>query len=115
MNEDKFYEELGQRIAIERLSAGVKQEDLANFLELSRASVVNIEKGRQRPSTFLLMNIARYLDIDFNKLIPPVESKATIEHTNSFDVNQIAAKYDLNSSSKESFEKFLNLIDTNKK
>jgi len=111
MNEDKFYEELGQLIIKERLNAGVKQEDLANFLELSRASVVNIEKGRQRPSTFLLINIAKYLKIDFTKLIPPVSSKETAAASfNVFKVDEIAQRWDLNTNSKNSFEGFLDLI-----
>jgi DNA-binding XRE family transcriptional regulator len=111
MNEDKFYEELGQLITKERLNAGVKQEDLANFLELSRASVVNIEKGRQRPSTFLLINIAKYLKIDFTKLIPPVNAKASTDMAlGVYNVNEIAQKWDLNTNSKNSFENFLDLI-----
>jgi DNA-binding XRE family transcriptional regulator len=111
MNEDKFYEEVGQLIIKERLNAGVKQEDLANFLELSRASVVNIEKGRQRPSTFLLINIAKYLNIDFTKLIPSVNSKATADASfNVYKVDEIAQKWHLNTNSKNSLEDFLNLI-----
>lgn len=112
MNEDKFYEEVGQLIIKERLNAGVKQEDLANFLELSRASIVNIEKGRQRPSTFLLINIAKYLKIDFTKLIPPINSKATTEASfNVYKVDELAQKWDLNTSSKNSLEDFFNLIN----
>jgi len=112
MNEDKFYEELGQLIAKERLAAGVKQEDLANFLELSRASVVNIEKGRQRPSTFLLINIAKYLKIDFTKLVPTVNAKASADLSlSAYNVNEIAQKWDLNTNSKNSFEGFLDLIN----
>ena len=111
MNEEKFYEEVGQLIIKERLNAGVKQEDLANFLELSRASVVNIEKGRQRPSTFLLINIAKYLKIDFTKLIPSVNSKEMVDTSfNVYKVNEIAQKWDLNTNSKNSFEGFLDLI-----
>lgn len=111
MDEDKFYEEVGQLIMKERLSAGVKQEDLANFLELSRASIVNIEKGRQRPSTFLLINIAKYLKIDFMELIPSVNSKAAADVSfDVFKVDEIAQKWDLNTNSKNSFEGFLDLI-----
>lgn len=109
MNEDKFYEQLGLRITQERLSAGVRQEDLANYLELSRASIVNIEKGRQRPSTFMLLNIAKYLRIDFTKLIPSAEAKETeggVE--SSFDISNITG-VNLNTNS-ESLKNFLDLI-----
>lgn len=111
MNEDKFYEEIGQLICEERLKAGVKQEDLANFLELSRASIVNIEKGRQRASTFLIMNVAKYLNIDFTKLIPAANSKPDLsEPVVSFNAAEFPSEWDLNNNSKKSLENFLDLI-----
>lgn len=111
MNEDKFYQEIGQRISEERLKAGIKQEDLANFLELSRASIVNIEKGRQRASTFVILNIARYLKVDFNSLIPvPESSSSSKESKKTVSVAEFASEWNLNSSSKKSLEDFVDLI-----
>lgn len=65
-----FYSRLGDQIKKARLKADIKQEAFAGFLKLSRASVVNIEKGRQRPPIHLLWIIAKVLDIDVKELLP---------------------------------------------
>ena len=57
-----FYSLLGDKIKNAGLKAKIKQEAFAGFLKLSRASVVNIEKGRQRPTLHLLWVIAKVLD-----------------------------------------------------
>ena len=44
MNENQFYEVLGSNISSIRIKKGLKQEELANHLGLSRPSIVNIEK-----------------------------------------------------------------------
>lgn len=65
-----FYCQLGELIKKARLKAEIKQETFAGFLSLSRASVVNIEKGRQHPPIHLLWSIAKILDIDVEELLP---------------------------------------------
>lgn len=49
------------------------QEKLAEMVNLSRASIANIEKGRQRPSIDILWSIATVLEIDPHLLQPTVE------------------------------------------
>ena len=68
--QEKFYQVLGERIRSARTQAGLKQEVFANYLNLSRASIVNIEKGRQHPPIHLLWVIAKVLDIEVNELLP---------------------------------------------
>lgn len=68
--QERFYQLLGVRIRDARKSAGLKQEALASYLELSRVSIVNIEKGRQHPSVHLLIDLARVLNVEFCSLIP---------------------------------------------
>jgi transcriptional regulator with XRE-family HTH domain len=68
--EDQFYEEIGVRIRNYRLSANIGQEMFAELLNLTRASVVNMEKGRQRPSIFQLIRIANILKVDYIDLVP---------------------------------------------
>ncbi|TDO83742.1 DNA-binding XRE family transcriptional regulator [Flavobacterium chryseum] len=73
MTEDEqqlFYIKLGSKIKDERLKAEIKQEAFASFLNLSRASIVNIEKGRQRPPIHLLWSIAKILNIEVMELLP---------------------------------------------
>jgi transcriptional regulator with XRE-family HTH domain len=59
-NMDQFYQEIGSRIRNARLLSGISQEILAAQLGLTRASIINIEKGRHRPSVHLLIEIVRY-------------------------------------------------------
>lgn len=43
-----------------RKSRGIKQEELAQALEVSRQTVSSLEKGRYNPSILLAFKIARY-------------------------------------------------------
>ena len=45
---DEFYAEVGRRVRMAREAAGLTQDALADQVELSRTSVTNIEKGRQK-------------------------------------------------------------------
>lgn len=71
----KLYELLGRRIRDARVRIGLKQESLGELLSLSRTSIVNIEKGRQRPSLHTLYSMAVYLDVDLDILLPPLDKE----------------------------------------
>jgi putative transcriptional regulator len=43
-----------------RKQCGVKQEDLADELEVSRQTISSLENGRYNPSIILAFKIARY-------------------------------------------------------
>jgi len=64
-----LYECIGERIKELRQKSGFSQEVLGKKLELSRASVVNIEKGRQQPSIHLIIDISRILNVDINQIL----------------------------------------------
>lgn len=65
-----FYQELGHRIKTERLKRNISQENLGDQIELTRASVINIENGRHRPSIYQLIMIANYFQIEYTYLVP---------------------------------------------
>jgi len=65
-----FYKELGHRIKTERIRKNISQERLGSHLELTRASVINLEKGRHRPSLFQVIQIASFFGLDYTALIP---------------------------------------------
>jgi transcriptional regulator with XRE-family HTH domain len=69
---DELYRELGRKIREARARSGQKlsQEKLAKRLDISRASIVNIEAGRQRAPLHLLWQIAEILGTDLTLLIP---------------------------------------------
>lgn len=72
MNESQFFTNLGANISSIRIRKGINQDDLAKFLDLSRPSIVNIEKGKQKPSVYALLLIANYLMVDLKELLPDV-------------------------------------------
>jgi transcriptional regulator with XRE-family HTH domain len=56
-----FDRALGERIRAARERAGVKQDQLAQAVGLSRTSITNIERGRQGVQAHLLVRIAAVL------------------------------------------------------
>lgn len=74
--QDIFYKKLGLliRAARERSEKHNKQEVLSKQVGLSRASIVQIEKGIQKVQLHTLMLIAKCLEVDVQELIPSLES-----------------------------------------
>lgn len=67
---DSFYKEIGIRVKELREKVGMKQEVLADSLGLTRASVINIEKGRHKPNLHTIIHISMLLDGTYQDLIP---------------------------------------------
>jgi len=65
-----LYETLGSVIREKREAKGYKQNKFAELLKISRASLVNIEKGRQRAPIHNLYEIARLLGVSIHDLLP---------------------------------------------
>ncbi|MVT07753.1 helix-turn-helix domain-containing protein [Chitinophaga tropicalis] len=68
--EQDFYLQIGNNISAARKAAGLSQEILGDQLSLSRASIVNIEKGRHRLMIHVLVEIAQALKVDLSTLLP---------------------------------------------
>lgn len=67
---ERLYRILGGRIRQRRKELEWTQSALAEKAGISRASVVNIEKGRQHPPLHLLFDLAVHLGIEVIALIP---------------------------------------------
>lgn len=67
---DRLYQEVGRRVRARRKVKGLSQENLGAEVGISRASIVNLEKGRQRPPLHVLWEIAERLSVDPSELIP---------------------------------------------
>ena len=70
VNFDELYAEVGQKLRQARETQGLSQDKLAKQLGISRASVVNIEAGRQRAPLHLLWQLSEALATDLSLLIP---------------------------------------------
>lgn len=51
-----------------RKSRGIKQEDLAEALKVSRQTIGSLEKGRYNPSILLAFKIARYFGMTIEEI-----------------------------------------------
>lgn len=67
-----FYKEVGRRIREARLRRKPKltQQGLADLVALTRTSITNVEKGRQKFLLHTLADIAKALQIDPATLLP---------------------------------------------
>ena len=50
------------RLEALRKNRGIKQEELADALEVSRQTIGSLENGRYNPSILLAFKLARYFD-----------------------------------------------------
>ena len=51
-----------------RKQRGIKQEDLASVLEVSRQTIGSLENGRYNPSIVLAFKIAQYFDMRIEEI-----------------------------------------------
>lgn len=51
-----------------RKKKGIKQEELATILEVSRQTISSLEKGRYNPSILLAFKIARYFEMNIEDI-----------------------------------------------
>ena len=51
-----------------RKQRGIKQEDLATALEVSRQTIGSLENGRYNPSIMLAFKIARYFEMSIEEI-----------------------------------------------
>jgi transcriptional regulator with XRE-family HTH domain len=68
-DQELFYINLGQAIRTARSKMKISQEQLAQQLKLSRVSIVNIEKGRQKVQVHTLLQIGKFLGISIDHLL----------------------------------------------
>lgn len=51
-----------------RKSKGIKQEELANLLNVSRQTIGSLENGRYNPSIILAFKIAKYFNMSIEEI-----------------------------------------------
>jgi len=105
-----FYEQVGARIRDARTSALINQETLATQLGLTRASIINLEKGRHRPSLYLLLEIASILMCDYTSLVPVSPSPKMTKKQLAIDFSKSVSSDPITKSTRASVEKMLRAI-----
>ncbi|KUP25800.1 helix-turn-helix transcriptional regulator [Paenibacillus sp. DMB5] len=102
MNLDIIYEDIGKRIRKVRENSKLTQEELAKLVNLTRASITNIERGKQKIPIDNLYYFAIVLNVDIFSLLPSegillndVELPGNEEELRKYDVDVLnfAKKY----------------------
>ncbi len=70
VDQESFYAEVGKRISKIRLQRRLTQEALAESVKLTRTSITNIERGRQKLPLYTLALIAESLEVEYSELLP---------------------------------------------
>lgn len=70
---EQLYELIGTKVRRRRNTARVSQAQLARRCGYTRATVANVEAGKQRPTIHTLVEIARGLSCDYRSLLPAPE------------------------------------------
>ena len=74
MGDEAIYKAFGQAVAVRRRQLDLKQADLAGLVGMSRASIANIESGRQNVLLHVAYALAEALDYaDVSELLPPTQ------------------------------------------
>ena len=72
MKNDELYDKLGGLIRARRKALSLTQQDVAARIGMSRASLANIETGRQKVLVHQLYALAEALDLSPADLLPPI-------------------------------------------
>lgn len=64
-----MYSELGDKVKLLRNRRGLKQDDLAVVLELSRSQISNLESGRRNLSLKQLEKLCEYFQVDMSYFV----------------------------------------------
>jgi transcriptional regulator with XRE-family HTH domain len=70
---DRLYRVFGSRVRARREEMSITQEELGSRVDLSRTSITNIEKGRQRVLLHQMVEIAQALGTAPTELLDPFE------------------------------------------
>lgn len=76
-DEKKFYQQVGELIKSSRIRSEKSHENVASYVGLSRASIINIENGRQKILLHTLLDVADFLGIKVTELIPAKQGAAS--------------------------------------
>lgn len=112
MNEERLYQLVGAKIRAvrEQQRPKVSQQALAGRLNMTRASIVNMEAGRQRAPLHVLWHTAQILGVSLRELIPSVDEFAGLDAPLRLDqqtVNLIEAEANGNVRTRELLSQFI--------
>ena len=98
-NIEPFYVELGRRIQQIRAELGMTQEALGQLLHppVTRASIANLEIGKQRVLAHTLVQIAKALEVSLQDLVSDIGSEQTGDWNNKAMEEELEAELKVSS------------------
>lgn len=105
---EAFYINVGERVRLQRKKVGMDQETLSRHLNLSRTTIINIEKGRQRLSLEHAWLAAQVLGISIEDLLPPAGTKSVADWAKELQ------KTEVSDQAKKGVMKWISKAKTNK-
>lgn len=103
MDAEALYRHIGATIKLKRKQLGLTQEQLAARMATSRASLANVETGRQNVLVHQLYSFAENLDLKIEDLLPPVFNPDSASSPSDFPLPK-----DLNRVQREQITRLLN-------
>lgn len=88
---EPFYLSVGEKLRLQRKKVGMDQETLSRHLNLSRTTIINIEKGRQRLSLEHAWLAAQILNISIEILLPN-ETKSVEDWAKEVRKTEVSSK-----------------------
>ena len=64
------------RLEALRRENGIRQEDLAQALNVSRQTIISLEKGKYNPSLALAFRLARYFGLPIEEIFDDSDERA---------------------------------------
>lgn len=96
MADEALYKAVGSAVATRRKALGLTQAELAGMVQMSRASIANIECGRQNILLHHVYALAAALDFaKAAELLPPMPQKPSGEGLKMMLSNQALSKQTL--------------------
>lgn len=111
VNEDLLYRELGRRVAARRSELKINQQSLADRIGLTRGSVANIERGKQRIPLHQLYRLAAALDdTPVEALLPQKDLEEAPKPSVPFELRLSKVTDEFSAEEQASIQKALNDI-----
>lgn len=78
--DERFYADLGRRIRVQRDKLHLTQQQVGDALapRATRASIANIEAGKQRVLAHTLVQLAGVLEVSVSDLLPERDDKSSM-------------------------------------
>ena len=113
MENNIFYIEFGRKLRKLRRKVQLSQYELSKRISLSRTSVTNIEKGRQKIPLHVLYILASALGADPSELLPDREKLTNLSIMNEKLSKRLDKDFSINDEGKEWLTKVLRLKTKN--